>query len=58
VLNPLFMGMMVVAMSAAGWLKGMVSLPVMFGAAGALFLIGMFVLVPVLKEKLSAADPS
>jgi DHA3 family macrolide efflux protein-like MFS transporter len=56
VLNPLFMGMMVVAMSAAGWLKGMLSLPVMFGAAGALFLIGMFVLVPVLNKNGSAAD--
>jgi DHA3 family macrolide efflux protein-like MFS transporter len=51
VLNPLFMGMLVVAMSVAGWLKGMLSLVTVFLIAGVLFLAGTLVLVPLFKYK-------
>jgi MFS transporter, DHA3 family, macrolide efflux protein len=40
VLNPLFMGAMVVTMSLAGWLKIEFSLVIMYVAAGALFFLG------------------
>lgn len=53
VLNPLFMGAMVITMSFAGWLKSQYSLVAMFEAAGVLFLIGMLLMVPLFN--LSAA---
>jgi len=40
VLNPMFMGFMVITMSLTGWLKGQFSLAVLYIAAGLLFLIG------------------
>ncbi|MFY0543398.1 MFS transporter [Brevibacillus sp. H7] len=56
VLNPLFMGMMVLAISTAGWLKAALSLVTVFEAAGLLFLLGMFVLIPLFKMKPTAAE--
>ncbi|WP_027416294.1 MFS transporter [Aneurinibacillus terranovensis] len=47
VLNPLFMGAMVITMSLAGWLKAQFSLVTMYEAAGLLFLIGMLLMVPL-----------
>lgn len=41
VLNPLFMGSMVITMSLAGWLKIEFSLVIMYIVSGALFLLGM-----------------
>jgi DHA3 family macrolide efflux protein-like MFS transporter len=52
VLTPLFMGMMVLAMSTAGWLKTLLSIPTLFGTSGLLFLFAVLLLVPVLKHKL------
>lgn len=40
VLNPMFMGFMVITMSLTGWLKGQFSLTILYIAAGVLFLIG------------------
>ena len=40
VLNPMFMGFMVITMSLTGWLKGQFSLAILYIAAGLLFLIG------------------
>lgn len=40
VLNPMFMGFMVITMSLTGWLKVQFSLAVLYIAAGLLFLIG------------------
>ena len=40
VLNPMFMGFMVITMSLTGWLKSLFSLTALYIAAGLLFLIG------------------
>ena len=40
VLNPMFMGFMVITMSLTGWLKSQFSLAILYIAAGLLFLIG------------------
>lgn len=40
VLNPMFMGFMVITMSLTGWLKGQFSLAILYIAAGFLFIIG------------------
>lgn len=57
VLNPLFMGMMVLTMSAAGWLKDLISLVGIFSASGILFFVGMLFLIPLFKLK-SETDAS
>jgi len=41
VLNPMFMGFMVITMSLTGWLKSQFSLTVLYIAAGLLFFIGV-----------------
>jgi len=51
VLSPMFVGMMVVAMSVAGVLKDNFELTAIFTGVGLLFLIGMAVLVPVMRLK-------
>ncbi|SHJ93390.1 MFS transporter [Desulforamulus aeronauticus] len=50
VLNPMFMGAMVITMSLAGWLKVQFSLVSMFGVSGLLFLLGMLLTVPLFKR--------
>jgi len=49
VLTPLFLGMVVVTMSLSGVLKDSIGLVPMYLASGALFLIGSFVLVPLVR---------
>lgn len=51
VLTPLFMGMMVIMMSLAGWLKDMVGIVTIYETAGSLFLLAIIVLAPLLKGK-------
>ncbi|WP_409341671.1 MFS transporter [Paenibacillus sp. MBLB4367] len=51
VLNPFFMGMMVLAMSVSGWLKDQFSLLAIFVAAGAVFVIGLLFVIPLFKLK-------
>jgi predicted MFS family arabinose efflux permease len=41
VLNPMFMGFMVITMSLTGWLKSQFSLTILYIASGLLFLIGV-----------------
>ncbi|MGE5703839.1 MAG: MFS transporter, partial [Clostridia bacterium] len=55
VLNPIFMGMMVLTMSMAGWLKSTFGLVTMYETAGVLFLISMLLLVPLFKIKVEEA---
>jgi len=54
VLNPMFMGAMVIMMSLAGWLKTRFSLVGMYEISGALFFVGMLLIVPVFN--ISAAQ--
>jgi MFS family permease len=49
VLNPMFVGMMVIAMSLAGVLKDSFELVTIFSGIGLLFLFGTLVLIPVMK---------
>jgi Na+/melibiose symporter-like transporter len=51
VLNPMFVGMMVVSMSFAGALKGAFSLGTIYSGAGLLFLLGALVMVPIMNQK-------
>jgi MFS transporter, DHA3 family, macrolide efflux protein len=49
VLNPLFMGMMVIGMSVAGVLKIPLTISGVYTLSGILFLIGAFLVVPLFK---------
>lgn len=51
VLNPMFTGMMVIAMSLAGTLKYAYPLVVIYSGIGVLFLLGALMMLPVLKHK-------
>lgn len=51
VLNPMFVGMMVVSMSFAGALKSAFSLSTIYGGAGLLFLLGALMMLPIMKHK-------
>jgi DHA3 family macrolide efflux protein-like MFS transporter len=50
ILSPLFMGAMVLTMTASGWLKATFSLVTMYEAASVLFFIGILSIVPLLKS--------
>ncbi|WP_028552531.1 MFS transporter [Paenibacillus sp. UNC451MF] len=50
ILNPLFMGGMVVTMSLAGWLKDMFHIVAMYEAAAVLFFIGVIVMLPLYRS--------
>lgn len=56
ILTPLFMGAMLLTMSAAGVLKEQFSLCTLYQAAAALCLIGMLVMVPLCRLPLKMAD--
>ncbi|MFC4620401.1 MFS transporter [Camelliibacillus cellulosilyticus] len=49
ILNPLFMGTMVVMMTVSGWLKQSFSLLAMYETSALLFVIGVLILVPLFK---------
>ncbi|WHY92552.1 MFS transporter [Neobacillus cucumis] len=53
ILNPMFMGTMVISMSASGWLKKAFSLLTMYEASALLFIIGVLALVPLFKRSSS-----
>ncbi len=53
VLNPMFMGFMVVTMSLTGWLKVQFSLVTLYIVSALLFLVGMFFSVAILNVKSS-----
>src|SRR5579875_33597 len=51
ILNPLFMGTMVITMTASGWLKQTFSLLAMYETSALLFIIGVLFLVPLFKGR-------
>ncbi|OPX84573.1 MAG: 2-acyl-glycerophospho-ethanolamine acyltransferase [Pelotomaculum sp. PtaB.Bin013] len=53
VLNPMFMGAMVIMMSLAGWLKTRFSLVGMYEMSGIMFFVGMLLIVPIFNMNVS-----
>lgn len=51
VLNPMFVGMMVISMSFAGALKDAFSLSTIYSGAGLLFFLGALVMMPIMNQK-------
>jgi MFS transporter, DHA3 family, macrolide efflux protein len=49
ILSPMFMGAMVITMTASGWLKQKLSLVTMYEGSALLFVVGIFFLVPLFK---------
>ncbi|WP_066070276.1 MFS transporter [Neobacillus soli] len=49
ILNPIFMGTMVITMTASGWLKKTFSLVAMYETTALLFIVGVLILVPLFK---------
>jgi predicted MFS family arabinose efflux permease len=49
ILNPLFMGTMVITMTSSGWLKQTFSLLAMYEGSALLFIVGVLFLVPLFK---------
>ncbi|MCJ8012242.1 MFS transporter [Paenibacillus sp. KQZ6P-2] len=58
VLNPMFVGMMVISMSFAGALKDSLSLSTIYSGAGLLFLIGALAMVPIMNQKAPDSAPT
>ncbi|NQX43939.1 MFS transporter [Paenibacillus tritici] len=58
IMGPMFMGFMVIGMSIAGYLAGILSLSVVFSISGALFLIAMLILLPMVRAKEAEQQPS
>ncbi|RFU66763.1 MFS transporter [Peribacillus glennii] len=50
ILNPLFMGAMVITMSLAGWLKESFSLVAIYEASALLMVIGILAMVPLIRK--------
>jgi MFS transporter, DHA3 family, macrolide efflux protein len=50
ILNPLFMGAMVITMTVTGWLKQIFSLVAIYEAAALLLLIGILTMVPLMRK--------
>lgn len=50
ILNPLFIGSMVMTMSISGWLKSNLSIVIMYETAAFLFVISILILLPLLKK--------
>ncbi|MVO98658.1 MFS transporter [Paenibacillus lutrae] len=55
-ITPIFMGMMVIGMSAAGYLKAVFSLFTVYAASAALLLLGALLLAPLLQKKVKPGD--
>ncbi|WP_254660915.1 MFS transporter [Bacillus sp. FJAT-27225] len=53
ILNPLFMGAMVIMMSASGWLKTHTSIVYMYQGSAILLAVGIIILVPLIKKGLA-----
>ncbi|WP_409292587.1 MFS transporter [Peribacillus sp. SCS-37] len=50
ILNPLFMGAMVITMSMSGWLKSHLSIVLMYEASALLLGLGILVLMPLIRK--------
>lgn len=53
VLNPLFLGAMVISMSLAGWLKAKLSLMLLYELAGVLLVVAVLLIVPLFNNVVS-----
>jgi MFS transporter, DHA3 family, macrolide efflux protein len=51
ILNPLFMGAMVITMSASGWVKSHLPITYMYEASAILLVVGIVVLLPLMKKE-------
>ncbi|MDP4162784.1 MAG: MFS transporter, partial [Bacillota bacterium] len=51
ILNPLFMGAMVVTMTASGWLKTQLSLEYLYEASALLLVVGIVTLMPLIAKR-------
>lgn len=51
ILNPLFMGAMVITMSASGWVKSHLPITYMYEASAVLLVVGIMVLLPLMKKE-------
>ncbi|MDN4074027.1 MFS transporter [Fictibacillus terranigra] len=51
ILNPLFMGAMVITMSVAGWMKTHVSIILIYQVAALLLFVGVATLLPLMKKR-------
>lgn len=58
ILNPMFMGTMVITMSASGWLKERLSLLAIYESAALLFIVGVLAIVPLFKRSPAALKKS
>ncbi|WP_066250883.1 MFS transporter [Neobacillus drentensis] len=58
ILNPIFMGTMVITMSASGWLKKTTSLVTMYEFSALLFIIGVFILIPLFRNSVNLLKKS
>lgn len=58
ILNPMFMGTMVITMSISGWLKETFSLLAMYEIAALLFIVGVMTLVPLFKRSTTILNKS
>ncbi|WP_423409085.1 MFS transporter [Heyndrickxia sp. MSNUG] len=56
ILNPVFMGAMIITMSASGWIKSHLSIVYMYEASAVLLLVGIVVLLPLMKKEAPAAQ--
>jgi DHA3 family macrolide efflux protein-like MFS transporter len=58
ILNPLFMGTMVISMSLSGWMKNALSLTLMYELSAFLLIFGVLALVPLFKRANTVLDKS
>ncbi|KSU84610.1 MULTISPECIES: MFS transporter [Fictibacillus] len=52
ILNPLFMGAMVITMSAAGWMKTHLSIVLIYQLGALLLFVGVVTLLPIMKKRI------
>lgn len=58
ILNPMFMGTMVITMTASGWLKKTTSLVTMYELSALLFIVGVIILIPLFKNSVNLLNKS
>jgi Na+/melibiose symporter-like transporter len=58
ILNPMFMGTMVITMTASGWLKKTTSLVTMYELSALLFIVGVIILIPLFKNSVNLLKKS
>jgi MFS transporter, DHA3 family, macrolide efflux protein len=56
ILNPVFMGAMVITMSASGWVKSHLPITYMYEASAILLVVGIIVLLPLMKKEAAATQ--